>query len=200
MKNTMLARIERRIRRSHALYYIYTLYNGNNTKILVNKDTDIVIEGFGGSGNTFLLRAFMLPQLLPYSVAHHAHTPSQIIRGANLKIPVILIVRNPKDAVRSPDIESSLCNVVVIEFGKAIKDFGVAIAEVNRVYNKNFNIFSPTAENIELIQSEQKTAKPGTERIVNVDTVTDILENESLANLVEKANILYSNITEKYCI
>jgi len=167
--------------------------------------------------------------LLPYSVAHHAHTPSQIIRGANLKIPVILIVRNPKDAVRSlitrknkmmtdiqiereaeklldryinyhTDIESSLCNVVVIEFGKAIKDFGVAIAEVNRVYNKNFNIFSPTAENIELIQSEQKTAKPGTERIVNVDTVTDILENESLANLVEKANILYSNITEKYCI
>ena len=90
--------------------------------------------------------------------------------------------------------------MVVIEFGKAIKDFGVAIAEVNRVYNKNFNIFSPTAENIELIQSEQKTAKPGTERIVNVDTVTDILENESLANLVEKANILYSNITEKYCI
>lgn len=67
----------------------------------VSDRTDIVIEGFPRSGNTlteFVIRSIQTRSL---SIAHHSHSPSQVIRGVNLGIPTLLVVREPISTVVS---------------------------------------------------------------------------------------------------
>ena len=93
--------IKFRVQNNYTLYWVYKKLIKGQGKLLVNRDTDIVIEGFGGSGNTFALRAFMHPQILPYDVTHHTHTTSQLHYAVRSEIPIILLSRNPTDAVIS---------------------------------------------------------------------------------------------------
>ena len=76
----------------------------NHIKIqsqLIYKNTEIVIEGFQRSGNTFAYVAFILPQLRPVNVAHRVHAPAQVIAGIRMNIPVILLIRDSRDAALS---------------------------------------------------------------------------------------------------
>jgi len=71
-----------------------------SSKLLFNKNTDLVIEGFPRSGNTFL--TVLIMKLFPSkNIAHHLHIFSQIKFGVKRKLPTYLIIRNPEDAVRS---------------------------------------------------------------------------------------------------
>ena len=63
--------------------------------------TDIVIDGFQGSANSFVTEAFMQSQTKPVNVAHHLHSPVQIISAVKQKVPVWLVIREPKGAVIS---------------------------------------------------------------------------------------------------
>jgi hypothetical protein len=67
----------------------------------VFRDTDAVIEGFPRSANTFAATAFELAHTRHVRVARHLHVPSQIIAGARLGIPTIVLVRDPEEAVLS---------------------------------------------------------------------------------------------------
>lgn len=66
----------------------------------VRNDTQLVLDGFGGSANTFAwfkMRA-MNPGL---KMAHHVHLPATVIEGVKRNLPVAVIIRNPVDAVTS---------------------------------------------------------------------------------------------------
>lgn len=101
MKHT----IERRLRFNLSMYpkLFYPLYylSGKNLDLAVAHNTDIVIEGFPRSANSFSVGAFQLSQHHPVSVAHHLHAAAQIIRGARLGIPTILLIRPPVSTVLS---------------------------------------------------------------------------------------------------
>lgn len=67
----------------------------------VTPKTDIVIDGYPRSASSFAVGAFEYAQPTSFNVAHHLHVPAQIIRACELRIPTILLIRHPVDAVIS---------------------------------------------------------------------------------------------------
>jgi len=67
----------------------------------VHGDTDVVIEGFPRSANTFLVHALELAVNGNIKIAHHLHDPCQIRCAVHRQIPCFVIVRDPLDAVVS---------------------------------------------------------------------------------------------------
>lgn len=67
---------------------------------LVTPGTDVCIEGFPRSGNTFLVRVFRHwnPDVV---VGHHVHVPAQIARAVRLSVPCLVPLRLPHDAITS---------------------------------------------------------------------------------------------------
>jgi len=142
------------------------------------KDTEIVIEGFPRSGNTFSVHAFGLAQGRPVKVAHHLHAPAQIMIAVRLGIPAILLVRDPEGAVLSraaarvtrakpahPRVGRVLSSytrfyesvlhlredVVVAVFDDVIRDFGTVIDRVNARYGTTFQRFEHTQQNVQRV-------------------------------------------------
>src|SRR5262245_38009418 len=68
---------------------------------VLGPSTELVIEGFPRSANTFAVTAFELAQPRPVRVAHHVHTPAHVSRAVAAGVPVLLLVRPPRDAVAS---------------------------------------------------------------------------------------------------
>lgn len=74
---------------------------GKQPNRAVEKDTEIVIEGFPRSANSFSIGAFEFAQRRPVRLASHLHAPAQIIRAVHLSIPTLVLIRKPVDAVIS---------------------------------------------------------------------------------------------------
>lgn len=70
-------------------------------ELLVDERTDICIEGFPRSANSFAVTAFEQMQTNPVQVAHHSHVAANAMRSAKYGIPTVVLIRNPKDAVIS---------------------------------------------------------------------------------------------------
>jgi hypothetical protein len=145
--------------------------SGDNIKWgAIEKDTEIVIEGYPRSGNTFASSAFRLAQNRPIKIAYRLHAPTQLICAAKMKIPAIALIRQPEDAVLSwmihrshLTIEQALkgyisfheailpyCdNFVIANFEVVINDFGAIIRAVNQKFGTNFQEFVHTEENVQ---------------------------------------------------
>lgn len=68
---------------------------------MIAHNTDIVIEGFPGSANSFAVFSFKIAQKREVKMAHHMHDPSQIIVAVKAKIPTLVLIRTPREAVLS---------------------------------------------------------------------------------------------------
>lgn len=67
---------------------------------LVSPRHDIVIEGFPRSANSFAHRAFMFANgWQDPRVATHVHSPAQIVLGARWEVPVLMLIREPSNAI-----------------------------------------------------------------------------------------------------
>lgn len=65
---------------------------------VVSKDTEVVIEGFPRSANSFAREAFMTNQ--PQTrYATHVHSSAQVVRACGWKIPTLVLMRDPRGAV-----------------------------------------------------------------------------------------------------
>lgn len=139
----------------------YSLYGlvPKNRMLSVDRDTQLVIEGFPRSANTFAVGAFRTAQPIKVRVAHHMHVPAQIIRAVRWEIPTIVLIRQPKDAVVSlamydPQISISQalkCYVsfyqtisfyrseyVVASFEETTNDYSKIIQKINHKFNTKF--------------------------------------------------------------
>jgi hypothetical protein len=136
---------------------------------IVTRNTELVMDAFPRSGSTFAVTAFRLANG-KVELAHHFHAPAQLIRGARLGKPVLLIVRQPKDAVcsfalREPHLSLGLglkswinfhrkllpyaADLVVAGFERITTDFGLVIDEINRKFGTSFARFEHTEENVQ---------------------------------------------------
>ncbi|AFZ44028.1 hypothetical protein PCC7418_1860 [Halothece sp. PCC 7418] len=136
----------------------------------IEKDTEIVIEGYPRSGNTFASSAFRLAQNRPIKIAYRLHASTQLITAVHLKIPAIALIRKPEDAVLSWVIHRSHltleqaikgyisfheailphCNYFIIaDFETVINNFGVIIRAVNKKFDTTFQEFVHTEENVQ---------------------------------------------------
>jgi hypothetical protein len=84
-----------------AWYFPIVRLRGNHGDQLIRRDTDICIEGYPRSANSFAVGAFTHAQPGAVHVAHHAHVPAQLLRAVRWSIPALALVRPPDDAVVS---------------------------------------------------------------------------------------------------
>jgi hypothetical protein len=128
---------------------------------LVERATDVVIEGYQSCGNTFARKAMehANPAL---RIASHSHSWANVARGLRLGKPVVVLLRPPLDAVAShavrmrlDDLDTELRryqrfyrrvstvspSVVLAPFEMTVDRFGDVIGEVNARFATGFKPF-----------------------------------------------------------
>ena len=131
--------------------------------------TQLVVEGFPRSGNTFASKAFSLSQHRPVVVASHVHLPAQVKLAVRRRVPTLLLVRDPVDAAVSMaiadphhrvehlvrywihyhrEIQPLLGGVLLVTFAEATTDFGLVVDRLNRRFSTSFDRFEHTPENV----------------------------------------------------
>jgi hypothetical protein len=131
--------------------------------------TEIVIDGFWRSANTFALAGFVLAQPRPVIVAHHMHAPSQFIAAARAHVPAILTIREPTAAAVSLVIMEPMLSLgqvlrvyirfhrsllpyiddlVVATFPQITSDLGGVIERVNACYGTTFCPFDQSSDQV----------------------------------------------------
>jgi hypothetical protein len=137
----------------------------------VTPDTQLVIEGFPRSGNSFARRAFIMAQDQGFDktrIAHHLHVPAQVVRAAQWQIPTLVLIRRPKDAVLSLAIRDPISvdqalryyvsfyetaekyrdAYVLGLFEEVTEDFGQVIKRINDKFGTTFSPFRHDEENV----------------------------------------------------
>ena len=149
----------------------FTLYqlSHTNRSLMVTGRTKITIEGYPRSANTYAVYAFRQVNRLAWNeIAHHLHVQAQVYRSISRGIPVILLIRHPRDAVRSmlvrhdfiplqdalrdyfrfyEDLYTLHEHFVVAPFDKVTRDYGSIIDRVNQRFSTRFNRFPDDDEN-----------------------------------------------------
>jgi hypothetical protein len=136
----------------------------------IRDETEVVIEGFPRSGNTFVVAAFHFAQLpRDVKIAHHAHVPAQLLSAVRLGLPAVVLVRDPSECVPSLVVREPALGVggalrgwvrfheplvpvrdrlVVATFDEATTDVSGIVRRVNERFGTRFRPFDPTAENL----------------------------------------------------
>ena len=135
----------------------------------VDRQSDIVIEGFPRSGNTFAYTAFVMAQRRPVRAAGRVHAPAQLIAAARWGIPGIVLIRHPDEAIPSflirhprtgvrqamrgwlrfyAPLQPYLNRLVVATFDQVTHDLGEVIETVNDRFGTDFVPFHHTEENV----------------------------------------------------
>ena len=83
------------------LYFPFFRVKNGHSDLLVDETTDLCVEGFPRSANSFTVSAIQSAQPQSLSVAHHTHVPANAIRATRLRIPTLILIRNPGDAIIS---------------------------------------------------------------------------------------------------
>lgn len=115
--------------------------------------TDVVVEGYPRSGNTFAAAALRHVGGPDLTIASHVHTPSQVVLAVRRKIPVLLAIRQPVDCITSliiaaPHVPIDLAlrewadhydrlwrhreHLVIATFDEITQDFGSVVDRLNR--------------------------------------------------------------------
>lgn len=74
-------------------------YRGHCAMRVTSNSSELVIDGYPRSANSFAVQAFEFAQGELVRVGNHVHSPCNLIRGIRKGKPVILLIRPPKDAV-----------------------------------------------------------------------------------------------------
>ncbi len=198
----------------------------NRRKMLIGPSTQIVIEGFPRSANTFALVAFLISQERPKIIATHIHLPVQIIEGVRRSLPVLVLIRNPLDAIRSlkvrePEtdvkwafqqyiqfyevVERRAQDVVIASFETVTQNFGEVIERLNRRFGTQFCLFEHTQENIrkvyQIIEGWNTITDGGKESVVARPSVERSEKYENMAlevppELKDRALAIYQRLME----
>jgi hypothetical protein len=162
-----------------------TLYRLKQDYRVVRPDTQLVIEGFPRSANTFSVYAFYQAQHEDVRIAHHLHYPAQVLRAAQWRIPALVLIRNPKDAVtsllmRDPQpVGQALKHYIMFyrtvakyreayvvgRFEEVTGDYGAVVRRINDKFGTQFAIFDHTEQNVKkvysLIEERHRTRNGG---------------------------------------
>jgi hypothetical protein len=140
-------------------------YRGHSPEV-IGPRTELVIDGYFRSANTFAVHAFQLSQARPVRLAHHLHAPSQLIEAARRGIPALLLIREPEGAILSELLYDSVAlpdalvaytrfyrsllpyldGFTLGEFEQVTREFGVVVRHLNERFSTDFAEFRHTEE------------------------------------------------------
>lgn len=136
---------------------------------VIAEDTQLVIDGFTRSAVTFALVAFQVAQNGHVRVAHHLHSPAQLIQATRRGIPGLVPIRPPQDTVlsamsREPTVSVGQWlrsyvafyrrmldvsdDLVFARFDSVTTDLGAVTGEVNARFGTSFAEFSHTPADV----------------------------------------------------
>jgi hypothetical protein len=143
---------------------------------VVRRDTDVVIESYPRCASSFAVHAFRLAQEpRAVRIGHHTHMPAQVLEAVRLGVPVIVLIREPADAVLSHAIHTPALTVedslrgfvrfyeplratrdafVVGTFGEVTQDLGLVIDRLNDRFGTQFVRFVPSRTNLDRLVGE----------------------------------------------
>ncbi len=158
---------------------------------VVTKETDLVIEGFPRSGNSYVEAAFVCSQNSNLKFAHHTHAAANVLRAVQLNIPSYVLIRAPMDCCISLAIQSAHTHdlslsiseyiryyrairkvadkLCLVPFEVATKDFNASVAHLNTVYKTQFDMLpaglsrEDVMQRVDTISRERGTVPLGTE-------------------------------------
>jgi len=153
-----------------AFYGLYRLASKDRARV-VTRDTQLVMEGFPRSANSFARVAFNRAQSERVRIANGLHVPAQVIRAARWRIPTLVLIRNPKDAVLSFAIRDPISvdqalryylsfyetveryrdAYVLGLFEEVTEDFGQVIRRINDRFRTTFSEFRHDERNVEAV-------------------------------------------------
>jgi hypothetical protein len=134
----------------------------------LTSETELVVEGFPRSGNTFAVASFGTAQTRPVKLARHEHAAAQVLGAVRRNVPVLVLIRRPDDAILSLAVQQPqltvrqllrsylrfyrplrpcLDRLVVATFDQVTTDFGAVTRRVNDRYGTAFGVFDHTEEN-----------------------------------------------------
>jgi hypothetical protein len=148
-------------------FSLYRLLRRDRSR-MVTSETQLVIEGFPRSGNSFARVAFVQAQREKVRIAHGLHVPAQVIRAARWHIPTLVLIRRPRDAVlsfaiRDPisvdqalryylsfyeTVEEYRGAYVLGRFEEVTEDYGRVIERINERFGTTFSPFRHDEENV----------------------------------------------------
>lgn len=111
---------------------------------IVSAKTDITIEGFPRSGNSFARSAFMSAQPDKVCIATHVHSAAQVRQSVHLGIPTMVLLRHPADACLSLvalDYEIAGTRPEDISTAKATATLIENLGAFNRFYRDTLNVY-----------------------------------------------------------
>jgi hypothetical protein len=134
---------------------------------VVDHDTDLVIEAFGRSGTTFANLAFLSVQRRRVRTVHHTHAAAQVLTAVKLKIPTLVIVRQPEAVAVSHMVRHGIsarpalvawlrfherllsCGkaIVFCSFEELTRNFTPVIQRLNDRFGTCFDIWQHSKEN-----------------------------------------------------
>jgi len=150
------------------LYYPVMRHHRRYKELLITDGTELVIEGYPRSGNTFAVAALQFAQPRPLNIARHTHAPAQVMEGVRLCLPTLVIVRNPRDAavslvIREPGvtlphaferyrqyherIHSCRSGFLVALFDEVTTGFGAVVERFNNAFGLSLTPFPHTPAN-----------------------------------------------------
>ena len=185
----------------------------------VGEHTELVIDGFQGSGNSFATVAFKRSQVESVQLAHHLHSPAQLIRATKMAIPILLTIREPRGAAISltsrwpyvsltqavrgyshfyEKIEPYVESMVVSSFNVTTKHLDIAIQELNRRFGKEYGVFEYTEDNMNALRSTEKlTSERELKRNELKAEKRDAFDKEVDKSTIDRAIRIYERLEKK---
>ena len=129
----------------------------------LSSNTDICIDGYPRSANSFAVRAFREAQSHSYEIAHHSHLAGQVLGAIGMKIPTMVLIRSPLDAasslvLRIPGTSPETAIRLYLEFHKPLvnvrngfvlapfevvtSNYGILISKLNYQFGTDFQVYS----------------------------------------------------------
>lgn len=152
---------------------------------LPNRATEIVIDGFPRSANSFSLVSFLSANP-DVRISNHLHSPLSIYGARRFDLPMIMVIRNPREAVRSyiqfvervtPESAIRMYvgyyraalpfidDIVVADFPEVITDFASVVQRCNQKFGTNFALPTPVpqfASDVQVTIRDHWAGHPGT--------------------------------------
>jgi len=183
---------------------------------VVGSHTELVLDGFQGSANSFATDLFLECQTHPVRVSHHLHSPAQVIEGVRRGLPVLVTIREPVDACLSltsrwPYVSMKQAlrsylgyygtllpyaqHIVWSPFERTTRDLGSAVDEMNERFGTCFDRIDQEAV-------EKARQAHGPNKDLDEKRKRDQIKQEKLKSLddgtcesyVQRAETLYSEI------
>lgn len=188
----------------------------DTSECLVTPETEFVLDGFQGSGNSFATVAFKYAQTEPVHLAHHLHSPAQIIKAVELRIPILVTLREPANAVVSlvsrwtdvslrqglrsyigfyEKIEPFVDHMVISPFEQTTQHLDRVFKTVNDRFETRFDVFRPTEANVRAVRGARPYASDGEqERQTRKQEYLETIQTQDYRPFLNRAQAVHDRL------